>query len=334
MPPKPKPKPKAGATPTDEDPARDLKKFLDLYTKLCDKGSVTPCQSVVRKVKGEFQAYNDGEREGLPNFPVIIADPIDFPGMRALMEALHEYKFLHQLSFWKAMVGDDGLMVISEFLQKDTRLKTLEILNGQIGVRGCGYLGKVLTQNDKLVNLILDYNDIGDEGIELLGDGLKWNSTVAYLSLQYCSIGALGGESIAKYVLRSSSVKELYLKGNCIGSVGVMAISQSIAKNMVLNKLDISDNAFGIDIEALEALRDGIESNESLTYIDLGLNSMVPAGSAMLLEILKSKPNILDFRLYERANEDVFKDMLDTINANVKGAKKKGGKKGGKGKKE
>lgn len=328
-----KPKPKAGknkAAPglAEEDPVKDLKKFIDAYNKLCDKMNLLACQSVVKKFKTEIQAFNDGEREGLPNFPVIIPEPLDYPSVRALMDSLHDYRWLHQLSFWKAKVGDDGLMVIAEFLQKDTRLKTLELLNNSIGVRGCGHLGKVLTQNDTLVNLILDHNDIGDEGVAVLGDGLKWNSTVSYLSMQYCNIGAAGGEAIAKYIIRSSSVKELYLKGNCIGPQGVVAIAQSIAKNMVLTKLDLSDNTFGIDIEALETLRDGIESNESLTWIDLHLNSMVPAGAAMLLEVLKAKPNILEFRIYERSSEQLFKDVIDTLNANAKAAKKKGGKKG------
>jgi len=307
---------------------KDLKRFVDTYTKLCDKMGLQPCQSVIRKFKGEIQASLDGERPELPNFPIIVPEPLDYPSVRALMESLHEYKYLHQLSFWKAKVGDDGLMVIAEFLATDTRLKTLELLNNSIGVRGCTHLGKVLTQNDTLVNLILDHNDIGDEGVAVLGDGLKWNSTVSYLSLQYCNIGAPGGEAIAKYIIRSSSVKELYLKGNCIGPQGVIAIAQSIAKNMVLTKLDLSDNTFGIDIEALETLRDGIESNESLTWIDLHLNSMVPAGATMLLEVLKTKPNILEFRIYERSSEQLFKEVIDTLNLNVKAAKKKGGKKG------
>mmetsp|Transcript_40310 Transcript_40310/g.72021 ORF Transcript_40310/g.72021 Transcript_40310/m.72021 type:complete len:334 (-) Transcript_40310:1504-2505(-) len=330
-----KPPPKKAPPPglSEEDPVKDLKKFCDAYIKLCDKNNVQPCQSVVKKFKGEIQAYNDGERIDPPNFPIIVPEPMDFASVRMMTDCLHDYRWLHQLSFWKAKVGDDGLMVIAEFLQKDKRLKTLELLNNNIGVRGCNYLGKVLTQNDTLVNLILDHNDIGDEGVAMLGDGLKWNSTVAYLSMQYCNIGAAGGEAIAKYIIRSSSVQELYLKGNSIGTLGVIAISQALAKNTTLTKLDLSDNTFGIDIEAIEALRDGIESNESLTWLDLHLNSMVPTGAAMLLEVLKNKPTILEFRIYERTSEALFRDVIDTVNTNIKSSKKKGGKKGSKSKK-
>eukprot|EP01012_Entosiphon_sulcatum_P049455 TRINITY_DN68078_c0_g1_i1.p1 TRINITY_DN68078_c0_g1~~TRINITY_DN68078_c0_g1_i1.p1 ORF type:complete len:352 (-),score=104.51 TRINITY_DN68078_c0_g1_i1:46-1101(-) len=310
-------------TPDEENPVRDLKRFIDGYTRHCEKHGVTPCAAVVRKFKQEIGIWNEADKaQVLPNFPVIVSEPLDYPSVQSLMDALADYRWLHQVSFWKAKIGDDGVMVIAEFLKRDQRLRTLELLNNSISAKGCTFLGRMLTQNDTLTNLMLDHNDLGDDGIAALGEGLKWNSSVAHLSLQYCGIGPSGGEAIAKTIIRSSSVRELFLKGNAIGPTGVIAVAHAVAKSMVLQKLDLSDNAFGIDLEAIEALRDGIESNDSLVWVDLHLNSMVPAGAAMLLEVLRAKPNITEFRIYERVGEQVFKDTVDTVSEHIKALKK------------
>jgi len=332
MPPKKAPakdKKGAAAAAPEDDPVKDLKRFLDAYNKLAAKNNVDVCSGIVRR----FKDWMGGENAGPPNFPVVINEPIDFGPLGCFLDALLDYRYLQQLSFWKSKIGDDGLMLIARFLEKDQRTRTLELMNCGIGFKGCTFLGRALAQNDTLVNLILDFNEIGDEGVFLLGEGMKWNSSISYLSLQYCGIGAAGGGAIGKFILGSSSVKELYLKGNALGPKGITSIAQSLAKNMVIAKLDLSDNSFGIDIESLEALRDGIESNESLTSVDLHLNSIIPAGGKLLIEVLKAKTNILEFRVYERTSEDVFKEVIDTLTANVKAAKKKktgGKKKGGK----
>ena len=38
-------------------------------------------------------------------------------------------------------------------------------------------------------------------------------------------------------------------------------------------------------------------------------------------KVLKTKPNILEFRIYERSSEQLFKEVIDTLNLNVKAAK-------------
>ena len=43
---------------------------------------------------------------------IIVPEPMDYAAVRIMTDCLHEYRWLHQLSFWKAKVGDDGLMVI------------------------------------------------------------------------------------------------------------------------------------------------------------------------------------------------------------------------------
>ena len=133
-------------------------------------------------------------------------------------------------------------------------------------------------------------------------------------------------------IVRASSVQELFLKGNSLGAKGVKGISQALAKNMTLTHLDLSDNCFGIHLEAIEAIRDGLESNDSLTSVDLNLNSMVPAGTTMLLEVLRTKPKIEVFSIYERVQDDLYEQILAEAKSHAD-KKKKGGKKG-KGKKK
>eukprot|EP01065_Artemidia_motanka_P015834 TRINITY_DN1954_c1_g1_i5.p1 TRINITY_DN1954_c1_g1~~TRINITY_DN1954_c1_g1_i5.p1 ORF type:complete len:431 (+),score=57.99 TRINITY_DN1954_c1_g1_i5:30-1295(+) len=266
------------------------------------------------------------------------------------------------LGFWKCWgegedvcSGDDGAMLMMEFLKHDSlepqdlgkwetdyseplcpssgggsyavNLKNLEMVWCGITSEGCRLLGRALTQNETLKYLNLSHNpDIGDDGIEALGEGLKWNSSLETLKLEYCGIGWKGGEHVGKYIVRASSVKNLHLKGNNIGAKGLQGVSGALARNMTLERLDLSDNCFGIHADAIEALRDGIEANDSLTAIDLNLNSMVPPGAMMLLEVLKTKPKIKEFSIFERIEDDLFQSIMTEVQLHAKGSKK--GKKG------
>ena len=159
-------------------------------------------------------------------------------------------------------------------------------------------------------------------GLRALG-GLKWNSTLEKLTLKYCSIGALGGECVGKFVVRSSAVKDLSLRGNPLGPTGVAHVGEALAKNAYMQSIDLADTGFGVDLEAIESLRDGIESNDSLENVDINLNSLVPAGMQLLLELVRAKPKITRFEVYERIGEQAFKDMLAAVAENVKLQKKK-----------
>ena len=318
----------------------DLKRFTDGIAKLkCPLDAVQP---FLRRIKTEQQGIKDGEVFDLPDFPLVIGGddekPLRFETLRPFFGVLAGYPWLRRISLLHTRIGDDGVMVIAEYLQQYTPhpernpfgIEVLELPDNGITPRGAGYLGRVLTQNESLKKLNLDFNDLGDEGAVLLGDGCKWNSTLESLSLQYCNMGERGGEAVAKFIVRASSVKELSLRGNPLKPVGVTQIARSLAKNAYLVKLDLADTSFGIDLETVEALRDGLEGNDSLESVDLNLNSIVPAGVQLLVEMLKAKPKLTQFIVYERISEVVFRDMLDTVAANVKLMKKK--KKKGKGK--
>jgi hypothetical protein len=316
---------------------QDLKRLLDATSKL--KCPLEPVQPFLKKCKAELQLVKDLEQFDLPNFPLMVYEPMQYDTCRGFFSALQGYPWLRQLSLLHCGIGDDGVMVIGEFLKQYVPhpeknpfgIEVLELPENNIGPRGAGYLGKILTQNESLKVLNLDFNDLGDAGATLLGEGAKWNSTLEKLSLQYCAIGEAGAVDVAKYIVRSSSIKDLSLRGNPLKPKGVTAIARSLAKNAYLVKLDLADTSFGIDLETIEALRDGIEGNDSLEHVDLNMNSLVPAGVQLLLEMLKTKPKLQQFLVYERISDVVFRDVLDALAANVKAMKKKK-KKGGKAK--
>ena len=317
----------------------DLKRVYDASTK--SKANLDPVAPFLKKVKNEIQLIKDGEQLDTPSFPLFLTEPLDYSACKALFGMLEQYPWLRQIQLYHCKVGDDGAMVIAEFLKmykppsdrNPFGIEMLELPECDIGPQGAQYLGRVLTQNETVKTLNLDFNRLGDEGAANLGDGLKWNSTLEKLSMKYCDIGAVGGECIAKFIVRSSSVQDLSLRGNQLGPAGVTQIARALGKNAYLVRLDLADTGFGIDLEAIEALRDGLESNDSLEAVDLNLNSMVPAGLQLLIEMLKAKPKLCEFNVYERISEVVFKDALDTVQNNIKVMKKKK-KKGGSSKKK
>eukprot|EP01002_Notosolenus_urceolatus_P003889 NODE_2028_length_1221_cov_38.075085_g1684_i0.p1 GENE.NODE_2028_length_1221_cov_38.075085_g1684_i0~~NODE_2028_length_1221_cov_38.075085_g1684_i0.p1 ORF type:complete len:340 (+),score=103.02 NODE_2028_length_1221_cov_38.075085_g1684_i0:115-1134(+) len=334
MPPKPKDGDKPVLKPKDigEDIIKDLKKFIEVYTKSCTSSGVEASNAVLRRFREEIRSWQEGDvKELLPIFPVIVQEVLSFEGLRSLLEGLNVYKWLHQISFWRAGLGNDGTILLSEFLRTDRKLKTLELIGCDIGPQGGSYLGRALAVNGTLLHLIMEHNrTFGDEGLLLMGDGLKWNSTLQVLNLAYCNIGDPGGEAVAKFVIRSSGVQTLVLRGNNIGPAGLTEIAHSLAKNLSLTSLDLADNQFGIDLQAVESLRDALEANDKLTSLDLHLNSLIPRATESLLEVVKLKQNLLDLKLYERCQEEVFTDLLGTLDVNKKAdakAKKKGGKK-------
>lgn len=319
----------------------DLKRVLDSSTRVV-KANLDPANAFFKKLKVELQKVKDGEQLDLPTIPLFLSEPFpDYNTSKALFGILEPYPWLRHIQLYHCRIGDDGAMVIAEFLKtykppadrNPFGIELLELPECDIGPQGAQYLGRALTQNETVKVLNLDFNKLGDEGAANLGDGLKWNSTLQKLSLKYNDIGAVGGECIAKFVVRSSSVKELSLRGNTLGPQGVMHISKALAKNAYLTKIDLADTGFGIDLECIEALRDGIEANDSLESVDINLNSLVPAGLQLLVDVLKMKPQLVEFQIYERISETIFKDALDAVQNNIKTMKKKKKKGGGGGKK-
>ena len=318
----------------------DLKLLVENCNKIVAKLGPTALDTVssfTKRARAEFTAIRENEQLDPPAFPLFVVEPMPYEALRAFFGALETYPWLRVISLHNAQIGDDGAMVIAEFIQSylptpdrnPWGIETLELPMCRITPRGAAYLGNVLAQNETVKSLVLDFNPLGDAGAAALGDGVKWNASLSKISLQYCDIGPAGGEAVSKFLVRSSSVQELALRGNPLGPTGVTAIGRSLAKNAYLTRLDLADTCFGIDIEAVEALRDGIEGNETLEAVDLDLNSIVPAGVQLLLETLKMKPKLTQFVMYERIGEAVYRDMLDTVAANLKAAKKKSRKGGG-----
>eukprot|EP01064_Diplonema_japonicum_P006432 TRINITY_DN14288_c2_g1_i1.p1 TRINITY_DN14288_c2_g1~~TRINITY_DN14288_c2_g1_i1.p1 ORF type:complete len:387 (+),score=71.05 TRINITY_DN14288_c2_g1_i1:48-1163(+) len=364
---KPKPGKNAIKDPNilSSPPDREIPRYRAKYEQICAKYKVSPIDKFVKKLNKEAVAwkpetndrrfeYRMGDKGGdfPPNIPLIFNESMSFAATKAVIDSFafwpSNWKHMNILSIWRCWgsanteddqcSGDDGAMLVHEFLKADSsdscNLQNLEIIMAQITAKGCSYLGRALTQNESLKYLNLSHNrEIGDAGATALGEGLKWNSTLEILKLEYCGIGWKGGEEIGRNIVRASSLKELHLKGNNLGSKGIQGIAQALAKNMTLVHLDLADNCFGIHLEAVEALRDGIETNDSLTSIDLNLNSLVPAGATMLLEVLKTKPKIEVFHIYERVEDDLFEQIIAETKAHVD-RKKKGAKKGGKKRKD
>ena len=314
----------------------DLKKLGDNISKA--KVPMEPLATFTKKVKAEYQGIKDNEILDIPTFPLFVTEPMGFDTTKCIFGLLEVYPWLKQISLFHCKIGDDGVMVIADFLKmykppadrNPFGITILELPENDITEKGALYLGRVLTHNETVTTLNLDFNPIGDEGAAALGEGLKWNSTLENLSMKYCSIGPIGGECVGTLIVRSSSVRELYLRGNQIGPHGVIHIARALSKNAYLTKIDLADTGFGIDLEAIEALRDGFESNDSLETVDLKMNSMVPTGVQLLLEMLKAKPKLTRFEVSERISDAVFRDILDTVANNdkiMKNKRKKGGKK-------
>eukprot|EP00818_Percolomonas_sp_WS_P007855 CAMPEP_0117449266 /NCGR_PEP_ID=MMETSP0759-20121206/7855_1 /TAXON_ID=63605 /ORGANISM="Percolomonas cosmopolitus, Strain WS" /LENGTH=344 /DNA_ID=CAMNT_0005241733 /DNA_START=107 /DNA_END=1142 /DNA_ORIENTATION=+ len=315
-----------------EEVQKNLKNFLKLLTDACKKYETDPIASITKKLKSMSKS-----EDPVPLVFDVIAEPLATRQLHALLETLDSYPHYNTLKFWRAGLGDEGAVILGEWLRPNCHLKHLELLDNRIGVRGCASLSSALHHNECLTHLIMDYNDMGDEGASVLSVGVSWNPTLQVLSLKYCGIGAEGAETIATEVIgKSQSIVDLDLQGNPLSPKGVASIGKAL-KETKLQKLSLADTSFGQSVNAIRALADGIQANATLTDLNLHLNTLEPQGAEFLLNILKEQKTLSSLKLYEfqqKIPNELFKELLAAVAANKTTKGKKKGKKGKKGKKK
>ncbi len=249
--------------------------------------------------------------------------------MKGLIDTLNNYTDCDQLSFWRASFGDEGGVLLANWLRLNSSIKLLEMIDTKITLHTCKAFSNALQSNETLNTVTLDYNDLGDEGAQYLSIGLSWNPSIANLSLKYCNITENGGVVIGNEMIgKNQSLVSLNLQGNPIGPNGIIQIGQNLPKHPKLESLNLADTAFGSSKEAVIELATGIQQNELLAALNLNLNKLDEEAARKLLEVVQNKPNLKSLILFEEMSTSLFVEFMEAIKKN-KGAKKKGGKKGG-----
>lgn len=305
----------------------DLRRLADALSQMGDIAA-----PLVKRLKVELSRVKEGEQEGVPLIPLFIPAVIPYAQVRYMTsQALPPYPYIRKIQLHHSAIGDDGVLLLAEFIKGYKPLpdrnpfgvQVLELPGCQITARGATYLAKLLAENSTIESLSLDFNPLGDSGARNLCDALRWNSSLHTLSLQYCQIEGLGGAALASCAIKGSNVATLLLKGNCLGASGVCALGTALCTGNQIQELDLADTGFGASADAIETLCEGLETNQSLTSLNLDLNTLLSSGPQSIVTALRKSDRIVSLVLSERTNPEVYGEILDILAANRKLAKSK-----------
>ncbi|KAK2958656.1 hypothetical protein BLNAU_6425 [Blattamonas nauphoetae] len=325
--------------PEGPPPSELVKKFKKAYNEACKQAGIPPIRPIVKK----FDEY--AEEEQILSKLVISMDGFGVEPLRCLLIGLRQFNFIPQYSFLNAMIGDEGIQVLLEFMKDNPMILELEVLDKLTPVSCQHFKTYFQTPGLHLLStLTLDYNGLGDEGVSLLTSGIREFSPMKRLSLNHCSIGAGGGCATVMNLLSTGAkcqIEYLSLSGNMCGLQTLALLGKTLPETQTLQIIDLSSNGISENEEAFELFRGGLLANHSLVEINLNLNPISDAVAQSLLELIGGpRQDIIELRLTEHISTNLTQDILKVLESNrleaiarAAKAKPKKKKKGGKKKK-
>lgn len=299
-------------------PFEKVMDFRELYDKLCEEYSVEPLDTVC-------EIYDDliTKEKALKKLPLMFQfAEEEVPGtrLRPFIQAYQESEVrVRFLSFLNTKSGDEGLHVLATALVPPLEIAGLAYHANEAGPSGCRAIARGMIKSEFLAVLELDFNPgIGDEGIAGLCH-YGHCKALTKLSLRFCDIGDKGAETLGKWLsLPDCNLKELLLQGNKIGPAGVTELARYLPHNKSLNRLDLSDNLFGYDAAALNALIDGVRDCEPLNAISLLNQFECPEGlDEKFLDLTTNKP-LGECVVTPKMDSIIFQNIASIAMANKK----------------
>ncbi|KAG2454956.1 hypothetical protein HYH02_000783 [Chlamydomonas schloesseri] len=196
-------------------------------------------------------------------------------------------------------------------------------------------------QGHMIQALVLDHNHLGDIGAKILAAGLKRCAPLKQLSLAHCGIGPGGGAALGASLVPDpnkllADVQPKYtilnLSNNPLCAAGVTALAtglQHVTSLKVLQLAAVELHSEHKDLDALQALADCLNINQSISQVDLDANAIGDVGATVLLPFLQQQQHIRKFRITPRLSRPVMQAVNEAIRANLpkKVVKKKVAKK-------
>jgi H-type lectin domain len=175
----------------------------------------------------------------------------------------------------------DKLATLEEDL-KGTRL--MWVRNSALGeAEPMRRLADGLRGNTTLTDLTLLIIILGEEGAVELGKALGDSSTLKKLKISNAggqvteedgSVGDVGALALANGLRENASVESAIFEGIFMGPNGIAAFGETLAVNTTLTSLTLHEE---IDFDAARAIAKGVEANNTLKKLDLGVSSNLTA---------------------------------------------------------
>ena len=236
-----------------------------------------------------------------------------FSNILVLCEYLKENFELTEL-LWYRNFDELALRTIKHVLQTSQSLVRLHLRTDLNSTS----LTPALQSNRTLTHLNLRYARVRISGAKALGEVLQSNRTLTHMNLHGNIISHIGAEALAKGLQSNNVLKYLDLSCNWIGDQGAVALAHVLKSNHTLTCLDV-----GISAQMTEGIPDmfrpssdfddvcsepigesgalaiaqALQSNCSLTYLDLHGNKVNDSAVAAFGQALQSNCTLTHFYL-------------------------------------
>jgi len=164
-------------------------------------------------------------------------------------------------------IGDDGALLISAMLYKNTNVKVLNVANGSVFDLGIIAISRCLKENHTLQELNMSGNFVSVNGAAKIGEFIETNSTLCKIHISSASMQSDGVEIICNSLRRNTSLQEVDISYNSITNEGANKIAEVIQVNLTLQKFDIS--YCGISDNGAVVISDSYKCNTTLQELVL-----------------------------------------------------------------
>lgn len=174
---------------------------------------------------------------------------------------------------------------LAKAMWTNTSLTSLDLSCNGIDDAAGAYVARLLKRNTALVNVALGSNRLGVLACRAFGESLSSNSTLKCLSLESNP-----------------------LTGDGTNISGIRALADMFSRNSTLRSVNLWRCALGAQAGA--ALSRGMESNHTITFLDVGLNGLVMADQHKVKTALDRNFKRFEERQAVRRHEQSIADKI------------------------
>ncbi|XP_072893437.1 NACHT, LRR and PYD domains-containing protein 3-like [Hemitrygon akajei] len=200
-----------------------------------------------------------------------------------------------KLSFSEMQLSPIDCAVLSNVIGFCVTIKHLDFWNCRIHFEGIQRLGSGLY---KCQELRLGGNDLGDSGVKLVSTALRNpECKIQKLRLNDVGLTGSGAEDLASTLSANCTLTELNLSTNKLGDSGVKLMAEALGnpeckiQKLWLWKVGLTDSG-------AEDLVSALSGNQSLTELDLRLNSLTDRSVPALRHLILAVPSLAYIELW------------------------------------
>ncbi|XP_072893791.1 NACHT, LRR and PYD domains-containing protein 3-like [Hemitrygon akajei] len=202
---------------------------------------------------------------------------------------------VEKLSFSEMPLSPIECAVLSHAIGLCDTIKHLDFWNCRIQFEGIQRLGSGL---HKCQELRLGGNDLGDSGVKLVSTALRNpECKIQKLRLNDVGLTGSGAEDLASTLRANRTLTDLNLSINKLEDSGVKLVSEALGnpeckiQKLWLWKVGLTDSG-------AEDLVSGLSTNQSLTELDLRLNSLTDRSVPALRRLILTLPSLAYIELW------------------------------------